>query len=374
MEIPFLDLGPQHQMLREPIMQAWGEILGSTRFVSSRSVAEFEEAFAQAHEVEHCVAVSSGTEALVLILRALDVGSGDKVVLPANTFIATAEAASLVGATPVLVDCDRDTKNIDPTQAVATATAGGAKAIIGVHLYGQPADIDALDAGAGVHVIEDAAQAHLATYRGRPVGGIGQAAGFSFYPGKNLGAPGEGGAVTTHDDALAAELRMLRAHGETRKYESRVVGTNARMMELVAATLAIKLPYLADWTAARRQVAAWYAERLGDDPSIELPTHPDHVEPVYHLYVVHVPHRDEVAAMLNDAGVSTGMHYPIPIHLQDAYRHLGHGPGDFPNTEYSAAHLLSLPMFPELTETQVDYVCEMLRDAVAACTRGDDRL
>jgi len=371
MKIPFLDLGPQHQMLHEPILQAWTEILDTTRFVSGRSVAEFENAFGLAHEVEHCVAVSSGTEALVLILRTLGIGVGDTVVVPANTFIATAEAVSLVGATPVLVDCDPQSKNIDAAQAVTAARSRGARGIIGVHLYGQPADLDALDRDSDILVVEDAAQAHLATYKGRPVGGIGRAAGFSFYPGKNLGAPGEGGAITTNDSELAAEVRMLRAHGEVQKYESRIVGTNARMMELVASTLAIKLPHLADWTAARQQVAAWYGERLGDDPDIELPWHPDFVEPVYHLYVVHLEQRDTVAAMLNEAGIATGLHYPIPIHLQDAYHHLGYHQGDFPNAERSAARLLSLPMYPELTETEVDYVCDRLRDAVARCSDGE---
>jgi len=373
MRVPFLNLGPQHQELRESILQAWAEILDATRFVSGRSVEEFENAFAQAHDVEHCIAVNSGTEALILILRALGIGVGDTVVVPANTFIATAEAVSLVGATPVLVDCDLRTKNIDAAQAIAAAEAEGAKGIIGVHLYGQPADLDALDGNGGIPVIEDAAQAHLATYKGRPVGGLGRAAGFSFYPGKNLGAPGEGGAITTNDPELASTVRMLRAHGEVRKYESRIVGTNARMMELTASTLAIKLPHLADWTESRRQVARWYETRLAGNPDIELPWHPEFVEPVYHLYVVHVPHREAVASMLNEAGVGTGMHYPIPIHLQEAYEHLGYSRGDFPNAERSAERLLSLPMFPELTEDEVDFVCDRIQEAVAACNSAEVR-
>ena len=342
--------------------------MDEARFVSGREVAAFERAFADAHAVDHCVAVSTGTDALILALRALGVGAGEKVVVPANTFIATAEAVSTVGALPFLVDCDPVTKNIDVAAAKAALDDPAVSGIIGVHLYGQPADFRALTRAAeatGRWTIEDAAQAHLAHYHDRSVGGLGTMAAFSFYPGKNLGASGEGGAVTTNDPELARRVRILRDHGQGEKYHSELVGTNDRMNELTAAVLNIKLPHLAEWTEARRQVATMYRERLAGVAAVTLPFEPEWARSVYHLFVIHVPDRDRVKAFLESAGVGVGLHYPIPIHLQQAYESLGHLRGVFPNAELSASTLLSLPMYPKLTEHQVDYVCDVLRDALA---------
>lgn len=368
MTVPFLDLVPQHRALREEILAAWARVLDSTAFVSGSEVRAFEEEFAAAHGVRHAVAVSSGTDALVLALRAAGVGPGQRVALPANTFIATAEAVSGVGAVPHLVDCDEATANIDVAQ-IEKALAAGVHAVMPVHLYGQPADMDPLvaaAASAGAVVVEDAAQAHLATYDGRSAGSLGAAAGFSFYPGKNLGATGEGGAVTTDDEDLADQVRMLRDHGQSAKYHSDVIGYNARMGELVAAALRIKLRHLPGWTASRRDIAARYRQLLTDVPGVRLQHQPDGSVSSYHLFVVRVPDRDQVRARLDEAGIATGLHYPVPVHLQKAYASLGHTRGDFPAAESWADDGLSLPMFPELTDDQVHRVATALADAVAA--------
>ncbi len=368
MKVPFLDLVAQNRGLRDEILEAWGRILDTARYVSGAEVAAFEEEFSEACGLGHCVAVSTGTDALMLGLRALGVGPGDRVVLPANTFIATAEAVSNVGAEPLLVDCDPVTRNIDVAAAASALSHPGVVGAIPVHLYGQPADMDPLLSAAeaaGVWVMEDAAQAHLARYKDRPAGSLGMLAGFSFYPGKNLGAPGEGGAVTTGDADLAGLVRMLRDHGQCAKYESRVVGYNARMMELVAAVLRIKLRHLRAWVEERRRLAALYIERLADVDGVETPFEPEWAWSVYHLFVVHTAQRDRVMRRLEEVGIGVGLHYPIPIHLQEAYRHLGHSVGDFPNAEANASNGMSLPMFPEMTEAQVDYVCSEMEAAVS---------
>jgi dTDP-4-amino-4,6-dideoxygalactose transaminase len=366
-DIPFLDLGAQHRPLRDEILAAWARVLDSTAFVSGREVGAFEEEFAEACGVDQCVALSSGTDALVLALRALGVKRDDEVVIPANTFIATAEAVSIVGGRPRIVDCDDATANIDPG-AAAAALDDGARAVVPVHLFGQPADMTPLGKAAasnGAIVLEDAAQAHLATYHGDRVGSLGATAAFSFYPGKNLGATGEGGAVTTADSALAEEIRMLRDHGQSAKYHSAVVGYNARMIELVAAALRIKLRHLPEWTEARRQVARWYRARLADVAQVQTQLEPEWASSSYHLFVVRVPQRDRVQEALTAAGVGSGLHYPVPVHLQPAYADLGHGPGAFPSAEAWASNGLSLPMYPELSEAQVDRVCDVLATAVA---------
>lgn len=367
MNVPFLDLGAQHQPIREEILAGWAEVLDATRFVGSIHVAAFEQEFAKAHEAKHCVAVSSGTDALYIALRALDVGPGDRVVLPTNTFIATAEAVSMTGASPLLVDCDPVTRNIDVEQATVAMRQPGVCGVIGVHLYGQPADMDPLLAAVSDDqwVMEDAAQAHLAEYKGRKVGTLSNASAFSFYPGKNLGGPGEAGAIVTNDDELARASRVLRDHGQTQKYHSETVGLNGRMSELVGSTLGIKLPLLAGWTAQRRRVADRYRALLSKEPLITLPTEPEWARSVYHLFVVHVPSRDQVLQKLTEAGIGAGLHYPTPIHLQQAYAFLGHGPGDFPIAEHSADTLLSLPMYAELTDDQLEFVAGTLIAAVA---------
>ena len=366
MKVPFLDLSAQLGPLKDEVLSEWAQIYESGAFVSGRRVAAFEEAFANAHEVSHAVAVSNGTTALEMALRALQIGIGDRVIVPANTFIATAEAVSNVGAIPVFVDCDPTTRNMSVEHAVTSMDTPGVKAVIPVHLYGQPADMDPIVEAAharGIRVIEDAAQAHLARYRGRPVGGLGDVAGFSFYPGKNLGAPGEGGAVTTQDPEIAARLRMLRDHGQSRKYHSELIGSNARMDEITAATLSIKLRHLAGWTDCRRTVAGWYHEALVGIAGVSDFPEPEWARSVYHLFVVESDDRDRLMTELAQAGVATGLHYPTPVHLQPAYADLGQGPGSFPNAEASARRLLSLPMYPEMTREQVKYVVDALRAA-----------
>ncbi len=372
MDVPFLDLNRHNAPIRDEVLAAWADIYDASAFVSGSRVASFESSFAAAHDTEHAVAVSDGTAALELTMRALDIGPGDEVVVPASTFIATAEAVSNVGARPVIVDCD-ESGNIDVDQAVAAMAEPNVAAMVPVHLYGHPADLDPIleaAAGLGVAVVEDAAQAHLATYRGRPVGGFGVAAGFSFYPGKNLGAPGEGGAITTNDAELADKLRALRNHGESEKYVSDLVGSNARMMELVAAMLEVKLARLAEATERRRRVAARYRELLGGLPAIDLPVEADWATAVYHLYVIQVDDRDRVAELLSERGIGTGLHYPVPLHLQPAYADLGHQLGDFPVSERRADRLLSLPMFPELTDEEIEAVAKGLVDALGEAARG----
>jgi dTDP-3-amino-3,4,6-trideoxy-alpha-D-glucose transaminase len=362
--VPLLDLPAQHEPLQEEILAAWGRLLRTGAFVNGDEVAAFEREFAAACEVRECVALSSGTDALVLALRALGVGPGDRVVVPANTFFATAEAVSLAGAAPALVDCDARTRTIDVAAAERELRAGAA-GVIAVHLYGHPADMDALNAAArrtGTWVVEDACQAHLARARGRRAGGLGRIACFSFYPSKNLGATGEGGAVTTDDPQLAAAVRELRHHGQREPNRHARIGHNARLGELTAAALRIKLRRLEGWTAARRRVAARYAEGLGE-ADVRLPCVETWAEPVWHLFPVEVEGRDAVRAELAEAGVGTGVHYPTPIHRQPAYAHLGLGEGAFPEAERSAARVLSLPMFPELTDAQVDHVIEALTRA-----------
>lgn len=366
MDVPFLDLTRHHAPLRDAILAAWAEIYDSSAFVGGERVEAFEKAFARSHGCEHAVAVANGTVALELALRGLGVGPGDEVVVPVSTFIATAEAVSNVGAVPRFVDCTEG-GSIDIEQAIEAMGEPAVRAVIPVHLYGHPADLDPICEAArdhGVAVVEDAAQAHLARYRGRPVGGLGDAAAFSFYPGKNLGAPGEGGAITTDDAVLAGRLRMLRDHGQSEKYRSEMVGTNARMMELVAAALAIKLPNLARSTDRRRNVAARFGDMLGGSDAIDLPAAMPWADPVYHLYVVEVDRRDEVSRLLAARGIATGLHYPVPLHLQPAYRELGYDAGGFPVAERRAGRLLSLPMFPELTDPEIEAVAKGLLESV----------
>ena len=368
--VPLVDLEAQHAPLHDEILAAWSRILRAGAFVSGPEVAAFEGEFAAACEVAHCVAVSSGTDALLLALRAIGVGPGDRVIVPANTFFATAEAVSLAGAEPALVDCDPLTRTISVQAVEEELRSRGAAGVIAVHLYGHPADVDTLSDVAAAHgawVIEDAAQAHLARCRGARVGGLGRIACFSFYPSKNLGATGEGGAVTTDDAALADAVRALRHHGQRRPNRHESIGCNARLGELAAAALRVKLRRLEDWTRERRRVADRYHAGLADADAIRLPWTARWAEPVWHVYAVEVDDRDAVRDRLRGMGVATGVHYPTPIHLQPAYTHLGRGPGAFPEAERSAARTLSLPMFPELSDAQVDRIVE----ALWAATKGE---
>ncbi len=364
--IPLVDLRQQYLSLRTEIDAAVSSVIESAAFINGPDVAAFETEFAKFCDAQHCVGVSSGLEALRMILVALGIGVGDEVIVPANTFIATALAVSGVGASVVLVDCDRRTANIDPL-AVEDAITSRTKAIMPVHLYGQPVQWNALaDIAAkhGVALIEDAAQAHGARWEDRACGNLGVAAAFSFYPGKNLGAFGDGGAVTTNDAALAERLRQARSYGERRKYEHVVKGGNWRLDTIQAAVLRVKLRHLAEWNEERRHAAARYSTALAEMPGVSLPAVLPNVTPVWHLYVIEVEERDRVLASLQQQGIMAGVHYPCPIHLQPAYADLGHQRGTFPNAEAAAARILSLPLFPEITADQTDRVVDGLRRAL----------
>ncbi len=359
--IPLVDLKAQYTALRADIDAAIARVIANTSFIMGPEVRAFEEAFAAWCQTRYAVGVSSGTAAIELTLRALGVGPGDEVITTPHTFIATAEAISAASATPVFADIDPATYNLDPAAAEAAITPR-TRALLPVHLYGQPADMDALADIAQRHglALVEAAQAHGAQINGRRVGGLGHAACFSFYPGKNLGAYGDGGAVTTDDEALAGRLRKLRDHGRSSKYVHDELGYGHRLDALQAAILAAKLPHLDAANAARRRLSARYNELLADTDLI-LPFVPEDVTPVWHLYVVRTPRRDELLASLRKQGIEAGIHYPLPLHLQPAYRGLGLGPGSFPVAEAAAQQVLSLPLFPEMTDEQQERVAAALR-------------
>ena len=363
MPIPFVDLQTQYQSIKEEVDPAVHRVLKKCDFVLGQAVRDFEKAFAAYCEAEFAVGVDSGYSALELALHGFGIGPGDEVITQANTFMATALAIHNTGAKPVLVDIDPDTYNMDPSLLEAAITPA-TKAIMPVHLYGQPADMDAIMAVANKHglvVVEDAAQGHGARVNGKRVGGIGHAAGFSFYPGKNLGAYGDGGAVVTNDPELAEKIVMLRNLGMKVKYHHEVKGFNHRLDTIQAAVLGVKLNHLDDWNAGRRQAAAWYEEFLADTPAI-TPKTAVFAEPVYHLYVVRVPgNREELMAYLREAGIASGLHYPIPIHCQPAFAELEYKEGDFPITEAYASSILSLPMFGELTREDVATVADHIK-------------
>ncbi|MEZ4677484.1 MAG: DegT/DnrJ/EryC1/StrS family aminotransferase [Caldilineaceae bacterium] len=362
MKIPFVDLKSQYQSIAAEVNSAIADVLENTDFILGRAVEQFEEEFADYCQADYADGVDSGYSALELIVRAYDIGPGDEVITAANTFIATVLAISNCGATPVLVDADPVTYNLDPTKLEAAITPR-TRAIMPVHLYGQPADMDPIMTIArkhGLKVIEDAAQGHGGRYKGRAVGSLGDAAGFSFYPGKNLGAYGDGGAVVTNDPALADKIRLLRNLGQRVKYNHEVKGFNRRLDTIQAAVLRVKLPHLDGWNAERRRAAAAFTHDLQGLPLI-APACPSNVEPVYHLYVIQVENRDALQQHLAAADIATGLHYPKPIHLQPAYQELGYQPGDFPVAEALAENILSLPIFPELTNDAVGYITEQIR-------------
>jgi dTDP-4-amino-4,6-dideoxygalactose transaminase len=362
MTVPFVDLRAQYLLIKEEIDEALARVLDNASFVLGREVEAFEMAFAEYVGARFCVGVSNGTAAIQLAVTACGLGAGDEVIVPANTFFATAEAVSTAGATPVFVDADADSYNIDVSKIEAAITER-TRAIIPVHLYGQPADLDPIfeiAARRKLIVIEDAAQAHGSLYKGRRVGALGRAGCFSFYPGKNLGAYGEGGAVVTNDAEVARQLRLLRDHGSERKYYHQIIGYNFRLEAIQSAVLNVKLRHLDKWNRLRREHAARYRELLSEC-NLVLPREMPSAEHVYHLYVVQTTKRDALRQTLSEAGVQTGIHYPIPIHLQPAYSFLNHKTGDFPEAERQANCVLSLPMFPELTESQIMHVAETIR-------------
>jgi dTDP-4-amino-4,6-dideoxygalactose transaminase len=357
-EIPLVDLRAQHEQVATEVADGWAEVLKSTAFIGGPQVARFEAEFAAYQEVPHCLGVANGTDAIELALRALGIGHGDECVLPANTFIATAEAVARTGATPVLVDCVEDTLLID-TDRIADVVTSRTRAVLAVHLYGQAAPVELIE---GVPVVEDAAQAQGARRHGVPVGGLGVAAATSFYPGKNLGAYGDGGAVLTTSADVAERVKLLREHGSPRKYEHSVLGFNSRLDTLQAVVLSAKLAKLEAWNTARRAAAARYDDLLADLDQVRTPVVLDGNLPVWHLYVVRVSDRDRVLADLHAAGIGAGIHYPTPVHRTGAFASLGGG--SFPVAERSAAELLSLPLFPEITPTQQERVVEALGKAV----------
>lgn len=347
-----------HAAIRQEMHEAFTKVYDSYWYVLGQNVLLFEKEYAEFNETNYCIGVSNGLDALHLALKAVGVGAGDEVIIPSNTYIATALAVSYVGASPVFVEPDRQTYNINPANIEAAITPR-TKAIMPVHLYGQACEMEAIMHLAKKHklfVIEDNAQAQGAVFNGKITGSWGHANGTSFYPGKNLGALGDAGAVTTNDTALAEKINMLRNYGSQKKYYNEVIGHNMRLDELQAAFLSVKLKYLSDWTAQRQQIAAWYDEALKDVEGIVLPsTHP-YATHVYHLYVIRTKNRDELQKYLTEKGIGTLIHYPIPSHLQEAYAYLGHQKGDFPIAEEIANTSLSLPLWPGMTKAEVDYI------------------
>ncbi|MFA5012851.1 MAG: DegT/DnrJ/EryC1/StrS family aminotransferase [Ignavibacteria bacterium] len=379
MKIPFLDLKVQYESIKNEIGVAIQKVLDNTAFALGQSVSDFEANFGKAHDVKNCSGVSSGTDGNHMVLWALGIGPEDEVIIPVNTFIATAWGATLCGAKPVFVDIDSRSYNIDAKSLLKSITTK-TKAIVAVHLYGQPADMDAINeelisndfeltgtgkyrkqkTGQEIYLVEDCAQSHIAEYKGRKVGGLGLASSFSFYPGKNLGAYGEGGAVCTNNDELGVKFKMLRDHGCRQKYVHEIYGHNYRMEGIQGAVLGVKLNYLNSWTEGRRKVAARYYDLLKNCDSIILPEEMYYSKHVYHLFVIQVKNgrRDELGKFLNDNGIATGLHYPIPLHLQPCFNHLGYKRGDFPITENLANRGLSLPMYAELTDEHILYIAE----------------
>jgi dTDP-4-amino-4,6-dideoxygalactose transaminase len=356
--VPLLDLRAQYTTIREDVVNALLRVLDSTAFAGGPFVADFEKEFASYCGCEFAAGVSNGTSALWLSLLALGVGAGDEVITTPNTFIATAEAITFCGATPIFVDVDPDTYTMDP-DLLEPAITPRTKAIIPVHLYGQPADMDPILGIAkrhGLYVIEDACQAHGAEYKGRKAGSMADAGCFSFYPGKNLGAYGEAGAVVTNNAELAQKIRILRDHGQTEKYKHAMIGWNDRMDGFQGAVLSIKLKHLDKWNNARRGHARLYNSLLEGVEHIIVPEEAAYARHIYHVYAIRVPRRDELMATLREKDIWCGIHYPIPIHLQKAYEFLGHGKGSFPVAERCARESLSLPMFPELTTEQIESV------------------
>ena len=366
MQIPLIDLKAQYGRIHDEIDAAMRETMEAATFIGGPQVDAFEAEFARYLGVPHALGVSSGTSGLHLALLVAGIAEGDEVVLPAHTFIATSEVVGRLGARIRFCEIDEATFTLDPA-ALEEAITPRTRAVIPVHLYGHPADFDPIAeiaARRGLRVIEDAAQAHGARYRGNRCGALASLAAFSFYPGKNLGAYGDAGGVTATDATELERMRSLSNHGRLDKHRHREEGFNYRLDGLQAAVLRVKLRHLDEWNAQRRHAARWYAERLAAVPGVVLPATAAWAEHVYHLFVVRVPDRDRVFARLHERGIGAGIHYPVPLHLQPAYAHLGHRQGDFPVTERVASEIISLPIYPEITEEQVDRVCATLRESL----------
>jgi dTDP-4-amino-4,6-dideoxygalactose transaminase len=360
-KINFLDLKKQYQSIKKEVFTRFEEVCEDTAFSGGKYVEEFEKNFANYCDTKYCVAVNNGTSALHLAMLALGIGEGDEVIVPANTFIATAWGVSYCNATPVFVDCTADTWEIDASK-IEEKISPKTKAIAGVHLYGQPFDIDTVKAIAQKHnlyLVEDAAQAHGAYYKGKRVGGFGEMACFSFYPGKNLGTYGEGGGIVTNDEKYFKHLQSLRNHGSVVRYYHDEIGYNMRMGGIEAAVLSVKLQYLDKWNNRRKEIARMYQQGI-TNPKIKMQAQPEFTDSVYHLFVITTEDRDGLMKYLNEHQIFPGLHYPVPCHLQKSYAHLGYKQGDCPNAEYLASHCLSLPMFAELSDTEVEKVIEVL--------------
>jgi len=366
MNVPFLDLKVQYKEIEKEVLPMLTEAMANGAFIGGPQVSGFESEFARYCGSKYCVGVGSGTDALRFALMAVCVGPGDEVITVPNTFIATTEAISQVGATPLFVDIYPDTYNIDISRIEEKITKR-TKALIPVHLYGQPADMDPLLDIAqryDIAVIEDSCQAHGALYKNRKAGSIGTVGCFSFYPGKNLGAYGEGGAIVTQDEAISNRVRMIRDHGQERKYFHHMEGYNGRLDAIQAGVLRIKLKRLDNWNQSRRENAEYYNDMLSKIPGVSVPVEADFARSVCHLYVILVDDRDGLQEFLNTKGVATGLHYPLPLHLQEAYAHLGYNEGAFPVTEDVAGRLISLPMYPELSREQIEYVVKCISEFV----------
>ena len=364
MNVPFLDLKAPYQELKKEFDAAYQRIMDSGWFIMGSELTAFEQEFAAYCNVKHCIGVANGLDALHLILRAYEIGEGDEVIVPANTYIATWLAVSYAGATPVPVEPDPHTYNLDPN-LIETAITKKTKAIMPVHLYGQPADMDPilkLGKQYGLKIIEDAAQAHGAHYKGNKSGGLGDAAGFSFYPGKNLGALGDAGAVLTNDDELAEKIRMLGNYGSQKKYHHDLKGFNSRLDEFQAAFLRMKLDHLDEWNTRRKKVATYYQEHLSDAPDLGLPYVPEWATPVWHIFAIQTSRRDALQKYLSTKGVHTLIHYPIPPHLSQAYKEMEIPTGSFPVSEALALSELSLPMGPHMSLQEVEYVVSKIRE------------
>jgi dTDP-4-amino-4,6-dideoxygalactose transaminase len=365
--IPLVDLGAQHAAVADEVAEGWQQVLARTAFIGGEQVAAFENEYAMFVGTRHCVGVANGTDAIEIALRAFGVGAGDECILPTNTFIATAEAVSRAGATPVLVDCVDDGTYLIDHDAVEAAVTPNTRAIIPVHLYGQAAPVERLLALAeriDAWVVEDAAQSQGARRHGKSAGALAHAAATSFYPGKNLGAYGDAGAALTSSDEVAAQMRMIRDHGSPQKYEHEVVGVNSRLDTLQAVVLSAKLRRLASWNAAREAAAARYDAMLSQVEHVARPQTLDGNQNVWHLYVVRVPDRDRVLKELNATGIGAGIHYPVPIHLTPAFASLGYTEGAFPVAERASREVLSLPLFPEITMEQQERVVSALTAAL----------
>lgn len=358
MKVPFLDLKVQYETIRDDIADAMQQVIDNTAFAGGPFVAQFEKEFAPFCNCQYAIGVNSGTAALWTALIGLEVGSGDEVITVPNTFIATVESISFCGARPVFVDIDEQTYNMNPALLEAVITPR-TKAIVPVHLFGQMADMDPIMEIAKAHglfVIEDACQAHGAEYKGRSAGSIGDVGFFSFYPGKNLGAYGEAGAVVTNNREVARKIRMFRDHGQAKKYYHEMIGWNARMDGLQGAVLSVKLKRLRRWNDTRRKNAQLYHELLADLNGVVIPREAEYAMHIYHVYAIRVKNRDALITTLAEKDIHCGIHYPVPIHLQDAYQFLGLRKGSFPVAEKCAEEFVSLPMFPELTKEQIEYV------------------